>query len=97
MLSKMSNVDCGKKNKTSRQQDVISYFQNPHSNNPHPFHASSSLEQGIDERDVNTFENAFETIHWMIEYIPLVIKVRQIHFHLKLVVQMLNIFPCKVT
>ena len=50
-------MDCGKKNKTSRQKNVISYFQNPQSNNPHPIHASRSLEQGIGERDVNTFEN----------------------------------------
>ena len=61
ILSKMSNMDCGKKNKTSRQKDVISYFQKPQSNNPHPIHASSSLEQGISERDVNTFENASAT------------------------------------
>ena len=61
ILSKMSNMDCGKKNKTSRQNDVISYFQNAPSNNPHPIHASSSLEQGISERDVNTFENSSAT------------------------------------
>ena len=61
ILSKMSNMDCGKKNKTSKQKDVISYFQKPQSNNPHPIHASSSLEQGIGERDVNTFENASAT------------------------------------
>ena len=56
----MSNMDCGNKNKTSKQKDVISYFQKPQSNNPHPIpiHASSSLEQGIGERDVNTFENS---------------------------------------
>ena len=54
-------MDCGKKNKTSRQKDVISYFQKHQSNNPHPIHASSSLEQGISERYVNTFENAFAT------------------------------------
>ena len=62
----MSNIDCGKKNKTSRQKDVISYFQKPQSNNPHPMHASSSLEQGIgeqgiNERDVSNFENASAT------------------------------------
>ena len=61
ILSKMSNMYCGKKNKTSKQKDVISYFQNPQSNNPHPIHASSSLEQGIGERDVNTFENELAT------------------------------------
>jgi len=44
----------GKKNKTSRQKEVTSYFQKPQSNNTHdPIHASSSLEQGIGERDVN--------------------------------------------
>ena len=51
-------MDCENKNKTSKQKDVISYFQKPQSN-PHPIHASSSLEQGIGERDVNTFENAY--------------------------------------
>ena len=61
ILSKMLNMDCGKKNKTSRQNDVISYFQKPQSNNPHSIHASSSLEQGISERDVNTFENESTT------------------------------------
>ena len=54
-------MDCGKKNKTSKQKDVISYFQKHQSNNPHPIHASNSLEQGIGERDVNTFENASAT------------------------------------
>ena len=59
-------MDCERKNKTSKQKDVISYFQNPQSNNPHLIHASSSLEQGIgeqgiNERDVNTFKNAFAT------------------------------------
>ena len=47
IISKMSNMDCGKKNKTSKQKDVISYFQNPQSNNPHPIHASRSLQQGV--------------------------------------------------
>ena len=54
-------MDCGKKNKTSKQKDIISYFKNPQSNNLHPIHASSSLEQGISERDVNTFENTSAT------------------------------------
>ena len=49
LLSKLSNMDCGNKNKTSRQKDVISYFQNPQSNNPYHIHASSSLEKGISE------------------------------------------------
>ena len=47
ILSKMSNMDYGKKNKTSKQKDVISYFQKPQSNNPYPIHASSSLEKGV--------------------------------------------------
>ena len=64
ILSNISNMECGKKNKTSRQKDVISYFQKPQSNNPYPIHASISLEQGIGERDVNTFENA-SVIHTM--------------------------------
>ena len=94
----MSNTDCGKKNKTSRKKDVISYFQNPQSNNPHPIHASSSLEQGIAERDVNTFENSSATqkmdgkIHSSNDQ-----SARQMHFHPKLVVQMLKIFHYKVT
>ena len=39
ILSMISNMDCGKKNKTSKQKDVISYFQKPQANNPHPIHA----------------------------------------------------------
>ena len=58
ILVKMPNTDYGKKNKTSRHKDVVSYFQNPQSNNLHLIHSSSSLEQGISERDVNSFENA---------------------------------------
>ena len=61
ILSNISNMDCEKKNKASKQKDVISYFQKPQSNNPHLIHASSSLEQGIGERDVNTFENSSAT------------------------------------
>ena len=61
ILSNMSNMDCGKKKKTSRQNDVILYFQKTQSNNPHHVHASSSLEQAIGERDVNTFENESAT------------------------------------
>ena len=57
----MSNMDCGKKNKTSIQKDLISYFQKPQSNNPHLIHDSSSIEQAIGERDVNTFENSSAT------------------------------------
>ena len=80
-----------------KKNDVISYFQKPQSNNPHPIHASRSLEQGIGERDVNTFENASATqtmdgrIHSSND------KSETNEFHLKLVVQMLNIFHCKVT
>ena len=55
ILSKTSNMDYGKK------KDVISYFQKPQSNNPHPVHASRSIERGISERDVNTFENSSAT------------------------------------
>ena len=57
----MSNMDHGKKNKTSRQKDVTSYFRKPQSNNLHSVHASSSLKQGISDRDVNSFENASPT------------------------------------
>ena len=96
ILSKMSNMDCGKKKKTSKQKDVISYFKKPQSNNTHPIHASSSLEQ-VSVREMSTLLRMhLQPIQWMVEYIPLVIKVRQMHFHMKLVVQMLNIFPCKV-
>ena len=38
-----------------------------------------------------------QPIQWMVEYIAIVIKVRQIHFDMKLVVQMLKIFPFRVT
>lgn len=54
----MSNMDHGEKNKTLRQKDVMSYFQKHQSNHPHHIHGSSSLEQGIGERDVNTLEDA---------------------------------------
>ena len=47
--------------KIKHKKDVISYFQKPQYNNPHPIHASRFLEQGIGERDVNTFENASAT------------------------------------
>jgi len=57
----MSNMDHGNKNKTSRQKDVTSYFRKPQSNNSHSVHASSSLKQGISDRDVNSFENASPT------------------------------------
>ena len=59
----MSNIDHGKKSKTSRQKYVASYFRKPQSENPPsaPIHASSSLKQGISDRDVNSFENASPT------------------------------------
>jgi hypothetical protein len=62
----MSNINCGKK--TSRQKDVLSYFQKPQSKNPHSLHALSSFEQPITERDVNSCENA-SNIHIMDERI----------------------------
>jgi hypothetical protein len=52
----MSNNDRGKK--TSKQRDVFSYFQKPQSKNPDSLHDSSSFEQPISERDVNSSENA---------------------------------------
>ena len=47
-----------RKIKHQEKKDIISYFQKPQSNNPHPIHSSSSLEKYIGERDVNTLENA---------------------------------------
>ena len=52
----MSNTDRGKK--ASKQRDVLSYFQNPQSENPDSLHDSNSFEQPVNERDVNTYENA---------------------------------------
>jgi hypothetical protein len=52
----MSNTDRGKKR--SRQNDLSSYFQRPQSKDPHSLHASSSFEQPITERDLNSCENA---------------------------------------
>ena len=52
----MSNTDYGKK--ASKQRDVLSYFQKPQSKNPESLHGSNSFEQPINERDVNTSENA---------------------------------------
>lgn len=60
----MSNMDHGKKSKTSRQKDVTSYFRRSQPNNPCAIHPSISLEQGINERDVNVSENA-STTHTM--------------------------------
>jgi hypothetical protein len=53
----MSNTDRGKKR--SRQNDLSSYFQRPQSKDPLSLHASSSFEQPITERDLNSFENAY--------------------------------------
>ena len=52
----MLNTNCGKK--ASKQRDVFSYFQKPQSNNLDSLHDSNSFEQPINERDVNTSENA---------------------------------------
>ena len=52
----MSNTDRGKK--TSKQRDVFSYFQKPQSKNPNSLHDSNSFEKPINERYVNTYENA---------------------------------------
>ena len=52
----MSNTDHGKK--ASKQRDVLAYFQKPQSKNPDSLHDSNSFEQPINERDVNTSENA---------------------------------------
>jgi hypothetical protein len=53
---KMSNTNRGKK--TSRQRDVLSFFQKPQSMNPHFIHPSSSVEQTISERDSKSREDA---------------------------------------
>ena len=52
----MSKNGHGKK--TSKHRDVLSYFQKPQSKNPDSLHDSNSFEQLINERDVNTSENA---------------------------------------
>jgi len=57
----MLNMDHGKKNKTSKQKYVTSYFRKLQSNNLHHIHASISLQQGISEKNVNPFENASPT------------------------------------
>ena len=58
----MSKADHGKK--PSRQMDVLSYFQKPPSKNTPSLHASSSFEQSVSERDVNSCANA-SIIHMM--------------------------------
>jgi hypothetical protein len=62
----MSKDNRGKK--PSRQMDVLSYFQKAPSKNTHSLHDSSSFEQSITERDVNSCGNAFD-IHMMDEII----------------------------
>ena len=62
IFSEMSKVDHGKK--PSMQMDVLSYFQRPPSKNTHSLHASSSFEQFVSERDVNSCEYA-SNIHMM--------------------------------
>ena len=52
----MSNTDHG--NKASKQRDVLSYFQKPQSKNPDSLHDSNYFEKSINERVVNTLENA---------------------------------------
>jgi hypothetical protein len=54
--------------KTSRQKDVLSYFQKPQFKDPHSLHASSYFEQPIIERDINSYENA-SNIHIIDEII----------------------------
>ena len=44
--------------------DVLSYFQKSLAKNTHCLHASSSFEQSVSERDVNSCENA-SNIHMM--------------------------------
>ena len=62
----MSKYNCGKK--PSRQMDVLSYFQKAPSKNTHSLHDSSSFEQYITVREVNSCGNAFD-IHTMDEII----------------------------
>ena len=52
----MSNNGCGKK--SSKHRDVLSYFWKPQSKNSDSLHDSNFFEQPINERDVNTSENA---------------------------------------
>ena len=62
----MSKANPGKK--LSRQIYVLSYFKKSQSKNTDSLHASSSFEQYITERDVNSCENA-SNIHMMDEII----------------------------
>ena len=52
----MSKNGHGKK--TSKHRDVLSYFHKPQTKNPDSLHDSNSFEKPINERDVNTSENA---------------------------------------
>jgi hypothetical protein len=56
ILSEISNANKGKK--TSRQKDVLSYFQKPPFKHPHSLHTSISFEQPITEIDVTSSQNA---------------------------------------
>ena len=62
----MSKANPGKK--LSKQTDVLSYFKKSQSKNTDSLHASSSFEQSVTERDVNSCKNASD-IHMMHERI----------------------------
>ena len=62
----MSKDNRGKK--SSRQMDVLSDFQKAPTKNTHSLHVSSSFEQSVTAREVNSCENAFD-IHTMDEII----------------------------
>ena len=66
IFSEMSKDNHGKK--PLRQTDVLSYFQKAPSKNTHSLHDSSSFEQSVTEREVNSYGNAFD-IHTMDEEI----------------------------
>jgi hypothetical protein len=91
----MSNTDRGKK--ISRQNDLSSYFQRPQSKNTHSLHASSSFEQPITERDVNSCENE-SNIQIIDKEICSSGDQSEINaFHQKLAIQMSKIFRWKIT
>ena len=52
----MSYTDHNKK--SSKHRDVLSYFRKPQSKNLDSLHDLNSFEQPINERDVNTSQNA---------------------------------------
>ena len=60
----MSKANPGKK--LSRKMDVLSYFKKPQSKNTHSLHASSSFEQYVTGKVVNSCENKFD-IHMIDE------------------------------